>query len=71
VARLLAVHRRERCAGRAGALPAGAVLVVDEAGMLGTRDLAWQQSRLDPFFPIFKPPRAAFGIHPSPAGTSV
>lgn len=40
VARLLANHRRDLRGGRAGALPAGAVLVVDEAGMLGTRDLA-------------------------------
>ena len=40
VARLLATDQRARRAGLSGVLPAGAVLVVDEAGMLGTRQLA-------------------------------
>ena len=40
VARLLATDQRARRAGLPGVLPAGAVLVVDEAGMLGTRQLA-------------------------------
>jgi conjugative relaxase-like TrwC/TraI family protein len=39
VARLLALTQRARLAGLPGVLPAGAVLVVDEAGMLGTRQL--------------------------------
>jgi conjugative relaxase-like TrwC/TraI family protein len=40
VARLLAVTERARARGLAGVIPAGGVLVVDEAGMLGTRQLA-------------------------------
>jgi conjugative relaxase-like TrwC/TraI family protein len=40
VARLLGSDSRARRAGLSGMLPAGAVLVVDEAGMLGTRQLA-------------------------------
>ncbi len=40
VARLLATDHRATRAGLPGVLPAGGVLVVDEAGMLGTRHLA-------------------------------
>ena len=40
VARLIATDHRATRAGRPGVLPAGGVLVIDEAGMLGTRHLA-------------------------------
>ena len=40
VTRLLAATERARARGLAGVIPAGGVLVVDEAGMLGTRQLA-------------------------------